>query len=75
MEYTTEDVSAMPPVWTATLKHNDKSLKDVQMNIYKISDQRYQVNINGDAMGLITSSAYKKLIKYSEAIAQNKDLA
>ena len=75
VEYTTEDVSAMPPVWTATLKHNDKSLKDVQMNIYKISDQRYQVNINGDAMGLITSSAYKKLIKYSEAIAQNKDLA
>lgn len=74
VEYNVHDISNTVPVWTATLKHIDKTRADTVMKIYKITDQRYQVNIDGDAMGLISSSTYKKLIKYSEAIAQNTDL-
>lgn len=74
VEYTTYDISATVPVWKAVIKHTDRSAKDTVFAVYKINDQRYQVNVNGDPMGLITSSAYKKLIKYSEAVSVNTDL-
>ncbi len=74
VEYNTVDVSAMQPTYSVVMMHTDTSVKNTTMDIYKITDQRYQVQVDGYDMGLITASSYKKLVKYTEAIVKNTDL-
>lgn len=74
VEYVASDMTGQTPVYTVTMKHHNTDVKDTVMQIYKITDQRYQVNVNGDGLGLISGSAYRKLVKYTEAVSQNTDL-
>lgn len=74
VEYTASDMTGKIPECTVTMRHHDKSVKDTVMQLYKVSDQRYQVNVGGDGLGLITATSYKKLLRYADAVAQNTDL-
>ncbi len=45
-----------------TLSHSDESLNDTVLTFKKYSSQRYQVELDGIPMGLITNSAFNELM-------------
>lgn len=75
VEYGDGSYTVSKPDLSVVMKHTDKKVKDTTLELFKITDQRYLVKVDGYDMGLITSSAYKKLVKYTEAVAANTDLS
>jgi len=40
---------------------------------FKITNTRYQVEVNGVKMGLISSSEHTRIMKYAKNVAENKE--
>lgn len=72
VEFNFIDTSNMTADTTIKITHNDGT-KDTVIKYYKISDMRYQVEINGEKMGVISASSYKTIFKYADNVANGKN--
>lgn len=62
------------PVYTFKMEHVDKSIKDTTLKLYKYTDQRYIAEVDGNPMGLVSSTAYNKLTSYLEKLLNNEEV-
>lgn len=72
VEYNFIDTANLSADTTIEITHNDGT-PDTVIKYYKVSDMRYQVEINGEKMGVISSSSYKTIFKYAENVANGKN--
>ena len=73
IEYSTNQITS-PAVYSFTMKHNDKNIPDTVLKLYKHTDQRYIAEVNGNQMGLISATAYNKLISYFNMLIAGEDV-
>lgn len=59
------------PETTMVIKHNNDS-KDTDVAFYKVSDSRYQMEVGGLPVGLLSTTTYKTLVANTKNISQNK---
>lgn len=71
-EYTVEKLNVNPEI-VVTLKYKD-SRKDTVISFKKATETKYQYDVNGVDMGRLSSSSLKKITKYIEKVAQNKNI-
>jgi hypothetical protein len=69
--YDEHDTSGMEPATIFTIRHKDGSAPTV-IKYFKITNARYQVEVNGTKMGLISSSDHTRIMKYAKNCAADK---
>ncbi|MBQ5911191.1 MAG: DUF4340 domain-containing protein [Clostridia bacterium] len=70
--YDEHDTSALTPDTTIVVKHKDGS-PSTTVKYFKITNARYQMEVNGVKMGLISSSEHSRIMKYARNTAADKD--
>ena len=68
-----ESKSGLKTVAKITLKHS-ANIKDVVLTFKKYSSQRYQVELDGIPMGLITASAFNELMEDTPKVAKGETI-
>ena len=58
----------MTPTTIVTLTHKGGKTQTV-VKYYQITTARYQVEVNGTKMGLISSSEHSRIMKYAQNVA------
>ena len=71
VEFNFIDTSKMTADVKITITHNNGT-KNTVIEFYKKSDMRYQMEVNGEEMGVISSSSFKNIFKYAENVANGK---
>ena len=71
VEFSFIDTSNMAADLTIHITHNDGT-KDTVIKYYQKSDMRYQMEVNGEKMGVISSSSFKNIFKYADNVANEK---
>ncbi|MBO5852494.1 MAG: DUF4340 domain-containing protein [Clostridia bacterium] len=71
VEFSFIDTSNMEADLTIHITHNDGT-KDTVIKYYQKSDMRYQMEVNGEKMGVISSSSFKNIFKYADNVANGK---
>ncbi len=69
--YETVDTKDMKPATVFTVEHKNGSDPTV-IKYFKINDARYQVEVDGVKMGLISSSEHSRILKYAKNVANDK---
>ena len=69
--YETVDTKGMKPTTVITVSHKNGSAPTI-IKYFKISAARYQVEVNGEKMGLISSSEHTRVMKYAKNVAADK---
>lgn len=69
--YEEHDIKGMTPDTVLTLTHKGGK-SGTTVKYYKITNARYQVEVNGVKMGLISSSDHTRIMKYALNVAQDK---
>ncbi len=72
VEFNFIDTSNLTADTTIYITHNDGT-PDTVIKYYKVSDMRYQMEINGEQMGVISASNYKTIFKYADNVANGKN--
>lgn len=70
--YEEHDTKGMQPETVLTLHHREGGTKTV-VKYFKITDARYQVEVNGVKMGLISSADHKRIKDYAQNVVNDKD--
>ncbi|MBQ1186974.1 MAG: DUF4340 domain-containing protein [Clostridia bacterium] len=70
--YEEHDTSGLTPDTVLTVKHKEGGTSTV-VKYFKITNARYQVEVNGVKMGLISSSEHSRIMKYAKNTAADKD--
>ena len=70
--YEEHDTSGMTPDTVLTVKHKGGE-SGTTVKYFKITNARYQVEVNGVKMGLISSSEHTRIMKYALNVAEDKD--
>ncbi|MBR5011743.1 MAG: hypothetical protein IKY12_04220, partial [Clostridia bacterium] len=65
--------SGLKTVAKITLKHS-ANIQDVVLTFKKYSSQRYQVELDGIPMGLITASAFNELMEDTPKVAKGETI-
>lgn len=71
VEYRTVDTGGQTPDATVTITHHDGSPATV-VRYFKVSEGRYQVEVNGTPLGMISASNFRNIVKYAANAAQDK---
>jgi len=71
VEFNFIDTSSLKADATINITHNDGT-KDTVIKYFKISDMRYQMEVNGEKIGVISSSSYNNILRYAENVANGK---
>lgn len=71
LSYENSDIKGKTPETVITMTKKDGSAATV-IEYYAAKDGRYQVVVNGDQMGLISSSNHKNVMKYATNVANGK---
>ncbi|MBO5852343.1 MAG: DUF4340 domain-containing protein [Clostridia bacterium] len=69
--YEEHDTKGMEPETVVTLTH--KSGTKTVVKYFKVSSTRYQVEVNGVKMGLISSADHTRISKYAQNVVNEKD--
>ncbi len=69
--YDEHDTSGMEPATTLTIHHKNGTAPTV-VKYFKITNARYQVEVDGIKMGLISSSEHSRIMKYARNCAADK---
>jgi hypothetical protein len=69
-----ESKSGLKTAAKITLKHS-ANIKDVVLTFKKYSSQRYQVELDGIPMGLITASAFNELMEDTPKVAKGETIS
>lgn len=72
ISYEEHDTKGMEPTTVVTVTHKGGKTKTV-VKYYQITTARYQVEVNGTKMGLISSSEHARIMKYAQNVANGKD--
>ena len=72
VEFNFIDTSNREADLTIHITHNDGT-KDTVIKYYQKSDMRYQLEVNEEKMGVISSSNFKNIFSYAENVANNKN--
>ena len=70
--YEEHDTKGMTPDTVLTLTHKGGK-SGTTVKYYKITNARYQVEVNGVKMGLISSSEHTRIMKYALNVAEDKE--
>lgn len=70
--YEEVDTKGMTPETTLVLTHKGGKT-NTTVKYFKITSTRYQVEVNGVKMGLISSSEHTRIMKYAKNVAANKE--
>ncbi len=70
--YEEHDTTGMTPDTVLTLTHKGGK-SGTTVKYYKITNARYQVEVNGVKMGLISSSEHTRIMKYALNVAEDKE--
>lgn len=70
--YEEHDTKGMTPDTVLTLTHKGGK-SGTTVKYFKITNARYQVEVNGVKMGLISSSEHTRIIKYALNVAEGKE--
>lgn len=73
LDYSTHQIKS-DAVYTFKMKHHDKKIPDTELKLYKHTDQRYIATVNGEQMGLVSSTAYNKLTSYLEKLINGEEV-
>lgn len=68
ISYEEHDTKGMTPTTVVTLTHKGGKTQTV-VKYYQITTARYQVEVNGVKMGLISSSEHTRVMKYAQNVA------
>ena len=71
VEFNFINTSALKPDATIYITHNDGT-KDTEIKYFKVSDMRYQMEVNGEKMGIISSSSFKSIFRHADNVANGK---
>ena len=72
ISYDEHDTKGMTPTTVITLTHKGGKTKTV-VKYFQITTARYQVEVNGTKMGLISSSEHTRIMKYALNLANGKE--
>lgn len=70
--YEEHDTKGMTPDTVLTLTHKGGK-SGTTVKYYKITNARYQVEVNGIKMGLISSSEHTRIMKYALNVSEDKE--
>ncbi len=70
--YEEQDTKGMTPDTVLTLTHKGGK-SGTTVKYFKITNARYQVEVNGVKMGLISSSEHTRIMKYALNVAEDKE--
>lgn len=70
--YEEHDTKGMTPDTVLTLTHKGGK-SGTTVKYYKITNARYQVEVNGVKMGLISSSEHTRIMKYALNVSEDKE--
>ncbi len=73
LDYSTHQIKS-DAAYTFKMKHHDKKIPDTELKLYKHTDQRYIATVNGEQMGLVSSTAYNKLTSYLEKLVNGEEV-
>lgn len=71
VEFNFIDTSSRKADTVINITHNDGT-KDTVIKYFMISDMRYQMEVNGEEIGVISSSSYNNILRYVENVANGK---
>lgn len=71
VEFNFIDTSSLKADATIHITHNDGT-KDTLIKYFKVSDMRYQMEVNGEKMGIISSSSFKNIFRHADNVANGK---
>ncbi len=72
ISYEEHDTKGLTPTTVVTLTHKGGESETV-VKYYQITTARYQVEVNGTKMGLISSSEHTRIMKYAQNLANGKE--
>ena len=70
--YEEYDTKGMDPATVLTLTHKSGGTKTV-VKYFKVTSTRYQVEVNGVKMGLISSADHTRITKYAQNVVNGKE--
>ncbi len=70
--YDEADTKGLTPETVLVLTHKGGKT-NTTVKYFKITNTRYQVEVNGVKMGLISSSEHTRIMKYAKNVAENKE--